>query len=273
GGGVAVAHELGGDAQRGGALAAERDRWRLRQADDLRGVPDLEAEATDIEPGHLALDGVAISDQDDGGAELLHRRRRALDDHRGAVVAPHGVDRDLQLATFGRDDLATLVVPAVRAHAVRQLGLAALRADGTRGVGKLVVRAALAPTGLGVASLRQRHGSLLERLVPQAGGQVAQRRQTGVGRALGARALHDVAIAAARRAQTAAVLTTERLHRQGERGFRLHHAVEVELVVYVEVHVEIVGAELDAVPAGGTRLQGDVDRCVDRRGERLETAA
>jgi hypothetical protein len=124
-------------------------------------VPDLEIETADVEPHHLALDGVAIADEDDGGAELPHRRDGALDDHGGAMIAPHGVDRDLQLATFGRDDLATLVVPAVRAHAVWQLRLSALRAHGTRGIVELVVRAALASARLGVASFRQRHGVFL----------------------------------------------------------------------------------------------------------------
>src|SRR5205085_1743581 len=123
--------------------------------------PDLHAEAGHVQTRNLPLDGVPIANEDDRGAELAHRGRRALDDDSGAVVAPHRVDRDLQLRAFGRDDLATLVVPAVRTDAVRQLGLTALRTHRACGRRQLVVRAALAAAGHGVASLRQRHGRLL----------------------------------------------------------------------------------------------------------------
>src|SRR5215470_17599424 len=94
-------------------------------------------------------------------SEESRLRRRACDHDGGAVIAPHRVDRDLQLRAFGRDDLATLVIPAVRTHAVRQLGLAALRTHGPCGRRQFVVRAALPAAGYGVASLRQRHRRLL----------------------------------------------------------------------------------------------------------------
>src|ERR671922_2084947 len=120
-------------------------------------MTDLDVQLADVQACDLALDGIAVPDEDDRGAELADGRGCALDDHGRAVVAPHGVDRDLQLATFGRDDLATLVVPAVRAHAVRELRLAALWTHRAGRVIELVVGAALAPPRYGVASFRQRH--------------------------------------------------------------------------------------------------------------------
>src|SRR5215831_16502457 len=73
------------------------------------------------------------------------------------MVPSHRINGDVHLRAFDRDDLPALVVPAVRADAVRQLGLAALRTDGPSGRGELVVRPALAPSGFRVSSLGKRH--------------------------------------------------------------------------------------------------------------------
>src|SRR5205809_6921153 len=62
------------------------------------------------------------------------------------------------LGPFDGDDLPALVVAAMGADPVRQLDLAALRAEGARRRRELVVGAALAPARLRVASFRQRHG-------------------------------------------------------------------------------------------------------------------
>src|SRR5207244_9507521 len=83
-------------------------------------------------------------------------------------VTAHRVNRDLHLqlskapdlasGPFDGDDLPAPVVPAFRAHAMRQLDLATLRARRTARRGKLVVRPTLAPARLRVTSFRQRHG-------------------------------------------------------------------------------------------------------------------
>src|SRR5207247_9134259 len=65
-------------------------------------------------------------------------------------------------SAFDRDDLPSLVVAAVRTDAMRQLRLTALRTDGPCGRAQRVVRAALAPAGLGGAPLwKGRDGALL----------------------------------------------------------------------------------------------------------------
>src|SRR5262245_20650602 len=61
------------------------------------------------------------------------------------------------LLALDGQDLAPLVEAAVRADLVRQLRFAALGADGPCGRGHLVVRAALAAAGPGMASFGQRH--------------------------------------------------------------------------------------------------------------------
>src|SRR4029453_15634797 len=63
-----------------------------------------------------------------------------------------------QLGSLDRDDFAPLVEAAVRAHAMRELDLAALRAQRPRRRHHLVVGTALAPTGLGMTPLWQGHG-------------------------------------------------------------------------------------------------------------------
>src|SRR5438046_2581567 len=95
-------HELGRDLERRVPLVSERVRRALRHPHDLRGVSDLEPEALRTEARRLALDGGAVTHENDGGAELPDRRHRARDDDRGAVVAPHGVDGNLQARPLRR---------------------------------------------------------------------------------------------------------------------------------------------------------------------------
>src|SRR4029450_1919828 len=96
---------------------------------------------------------------------------RAPDDDGGPVVAAHRVNGDLHPLTgssrarplvgatplrgFDGEDLAGPGVPAVRADAVGQLALPALRTHRTRRRGELVVRAALAAARPGVAWVAQ----------------------------------------------------------------------------------------------------------------------
>jgi hypothetical protein len=95
--GLAVAHHLGGDAEGRVALAAERLRRALAHADDLGRMADVDA-GRRPDAGQLPLDGSLVPDEHHRGAELLDRRHRALDHHRGAVVASHGVNGDLHYA-------------------------------------------------------------------------------------------------------------------------------------------------------------------------------
>src|SRR2546428_4957118 len=132
--------------------------------------------------------------------------------------------------------------------------------------------AALPPAGLGVASLRKRHReSLLLR--GQSTGQVLEDGEPRVGRSDGARALDEVAVAAARRAQAAAIRAAERLHRQLEARLGLDELYEVERVVRVEVQLEIVGAQLELLLAAlGPRQEPRVDLGRDPDREPLEAA-
>src|SRR5256885_1842613 len=63
-----------------------------------------------------------------------------------------------KLLALDRDDFSALVVAALQADLVGHLHFPALRTDGPRGHSHLVMGAALAPAGLGMSSLRQRHG-------------------------------------------------------------------------------------------------------------------
>src|SRR4030095_1865895 len=165
--------------------------------------------------------------------------------------------------------LAPLVEAAVRADLVRQLCLAALRADGPRGGGHLVVGAALAATGAGVASLGQRHGRGL--LSCESVRQALQRRPARIGPALGATAGGDISVAAAHRAESPALLAAERLHGQHQVRLRLHQGAQVQLILHVHVGLEIVGAQLTLLGSPGRRgEETGLDFRGQRRDERLE---
>src|ERR1700674_2054665 len=86
-------------------------------------------------------------------------------------------------------------------------------------------------------------------------GEVPEDHQPWIRRPLGTAAGHQVAIPAAGRAQSPAVLAAERLHGQGQRGLAGHEGGEVDLAPVGEVEVEVVAAELDTVALWGP---GDV---------------
>jgi hypothetical protein len=83
---------------------------------------------------------------------------RTFDFGFGGVVATHGVNRDGQHGSaaqllFGYlNHFAAFVFPAVRAHAMRQLGLVAIGAFGDHRTGKRVVGPARRSAALGVSS-------------------------------------------------------------------------------------------------------------------------
>src|SRR5216117_2822569 len=110
-------------------------------------------------------------------------------------------------------------------------------------------------------------------LVWQPCGQVLEDGQTRVRRSRRARARDHVSIAAAEGTEPKAPFAAERLHGKGEGGFRLDQRAEIELVLFVEVDVQVVGKELDGVAGGRTRNQAHVDRRRRRRRQGLEAAA
>src|ERR671931_520640 len=107
---------------------------------------------------------------------------------------------------------ATRVVAAVRAHAVRDLRLMALRALRVRGGLGLPVRPALGPAAVTLSTLRYRHRSSLSSGSVVLAERV-ERVPAGIDRVI-ARALAEVAVPAAPRAEPQAVRTAER--REGE---------------------------------------------------------
>src|SRR5207245_1222999 len=225
----AALDELGGDAEGRIALAPERLRRALGHADDLRGVADLEGEALGLQTDDLAVNRRTVTDEDDGGTELPDGGHRALDHDARTVIASHRVHGDLQagrrtvsvghrhvvggvtsrLGALDGHDLPPLVVPAVRADPMRQLGLAALRTDRTRGCRELVVGAALPAARLGMASFRQRHRILLVRK-PRS--QVLEGGQPGIRRALSALALDHISVPAANPTEPKTAFAAQRLH-------------------------------------------------------------
>src|SRR3989304_5280877 len=96
-----------------------------------------------------------LADESAGHTVLPGRGHRSFHDYGRAVVSPHGVDgdshvsgspggldaheTDAELCPFDRQDLPPLVVAAVRADPVGQLGLPALGAGRERGGRELVV--------------------------------------------------------------------------------------------------------------------------------------
>src|SRR5438128_1670439 len=133
------------------------------------------------------------------------------------------------LVAFDRDDLSPLVEPAVGADLMGWLGLAALGAGGPGRRRHLVVRPALAPAGLGMTSFGQGHRLtpiLLRGLSRQALGPCLERRPPGIGDAYLTVAGDHVPVATTDRAETAAVLTTERFHREQQRRLRLEERGE-----------------------------------------------
>jgi hypothetical protein len=128
-------------------------------------------------PGELTLDRLTRAGQKQADGKVPGGRQGAVDDRPRRVIAPHGVhgnavgdtrggrfvhrpdtDADaLQLLFVDGPDLPALVIPARCAHAVRRLGLLALRALARAGLDERVVRTTLAAPGLGVTAFRIRH--------------------------------------------------------------------------------------------------------------------
>jgi hypothetical protein len=67
------------------------------------------------------------------------------------------ITRSVPLSGGRFDDLATLVMAAMRTHPVGQLALLAIRADGSPRLRQSVVGASLVAAGSGVASFWVRH--------------------------------------------------------------------------------------------------------------------
>src|SRR2546426_5835890 len=189
----------------------------------------------------------------------------------GPWSPPMASTATFRLGPFDGDDLPTLVVAAVRADSVRQLDLAALRTERARRRGELVVRAALAPARLRVASFRQRHGGVS--LARASRREVSEHGQPRVGRAIPASAGHHVPVAAADGAEAQTVLAAEWLHGERQRRLRFDQDVEVELVLLVELHVEVIGGELDVVRGGRARDHPHIHARGHARSEWLEAAA
>ena len=144
---------------------------------------------------------------------------RAVHDVARREVAAHRVDRYparpchvRMLFLVDRAGLAAAVVAAVAAHAVRRLGLVAMRAFAEADRLQRVVSPAFGRPGLRVSSLWIRHSGYLisrfARLEP------FQRRQPRVVPPALARAGAVIEVRSAHRAQALAVVPAQRLHRQ-----------------------------------------------------------
>src|SRR5262245_10576389 len=103
--------------------------------------------------------------------------------------------------------------------------------------------------------------------------QIFQGRQTRIRRPLLAITLNQVPVATANRTEPETPLATQGLHRQGQRRLRLDENADVDLVLVVEVDVQVVRCELDAVGGGRTWHQSYVDGGGDRDRDGLEAAA
>src|SRR5262249_61386530 len=95
-------------------------------------------------------------------------------------------------------------------------------------------------------------------------GQIFKGRQTRIRRPLLAVTLNQVPVATANRTEPETPLATQGLHRQGQRRLGLDEHADVDLVLVVEVDVQVVRGELDAVCGGRTRDQPPVTGGGDR---------
>ena len=114
------------------------------------------------------------------------------------------------------DNFAPLVFPAVRAHAVRQLGLMTVRALRQAGLLQRVMRASRRGALFGMSSFRIRHKISL---VPQPTGsffsvQMFKRRPAIVGQSPEASALLLIPVLSTLRTDPLAIFTAYPLHRQ-----------------------------------------------------------
>ena len=111
GGGLPVAHELGGPDQGGVLLAAHPAGRVLVHADDLGAGQQLQALGV--------ADQLGRADEDDADAVLLGGPAGALDDFAGGQVAAHGVDGNGQR---GQRLGAGTLAPAAQVSRPRPLG-------------------------------------------------------------------------------------------------------------------------------------------------------
>jgi hypothetical protein len=118
-------------------------------------------------PGQFLPDEVLPADQHDLDRIGFDRANGAFYFGFGGVVAAHRVNSDghhgrgLALLFADLDDFAALVLAAVRADPVRELGLVAVGAFGPGGRLDRVVGAALGAALGGMSSFRIRHGNSL----------------------------------------------------------------------------------------------------------------
>src|ERR671930_349205 len=170
---------------------------------------------------------------------------------------------------------ATRVVAAVRAHAVRDLRLMALRALCVCGRLGLPVRPALGPAAVALSTLRYRHRSSLSSGSVVLAERV-ERVPAGIDRVI-ARALAEVAVATTPRAEPQAVRTAER--REGELehdrvpddGLGVERQVRLERVVVLRtrlandhlVHVDSEIAVELLQAAGAPEARAPADRAGD----------
>ena len=93
GGRVAARHHLGGHADRGVRLAAQRGRRCLVHRDDVGRVDDANTVGMTIGMAlQLGVDRVAAAHEHDAEVEVARRGERAVDEHARREVAAHGVD-------------------------------------------------------------------------------------------------------------------------------------------------------------------------------------
>ena len=91
--------------------------------------------------GQLRSDNISLPDQDHAHAQFLGGADRTFYFAFWGVIAPHGIDRygqhegvrTLLLNDF--DDFPALVLPTLRANAMRKFRLVAIRAFGKNGPG------------------------------------------------------------------------------------------------------------------------------------------
>src|SRR4051812_5923813 len=105
------------------------------------------------------FDGRRRADQGDLNRQVTRSRDGAINRRSGCVVAAHRVNGDANQTLFLVDcpDLALVVIAAVRADAVRRLGLMALRAQVGGRLREGVVGAPLRGARLRMSAFRIRH--------------------------------------------------------------------------------------------------------------------
>src|SRR5262245_180399 len=169
--------------------------------------------------------------------------------------------------------LATAVVAAVRADTVRRLRLVAVRTLRQTDRLECVMRAALRGPRLRVLSFGIRHlGSFA--VLSAFSFQVLQGSHSWIVPVAPAGARTTIQIRAADRAQSAAILAAQRLHRQRQVELLPHQLTEIDLVVLVERRREIVFLDFPFALTSirRMRLVAEIELRVHAVPERLETA-